>query len=355
MSRVLLVGIEPHGLRYTSDWTKWFSDALGELYDVAVIGPTTRWPSTVPPKGDARTFLDPLFTHEFKAVQVEALTAQIRGGFGRAPDDLIFWLDAWHPGVMHVAYMRDALGLTFKMAGIWHAGSYDRHDFLNRRGMREWALDFEAAVSMALDLNVFGTNYHHDMFMDAMRAKDMPQAVVHPYPVHVRRPPHMPDVDPAAPRLGSQRELRIVWPHRPAPEKQYAWFKQLKRDLDLSHPEWEVVSTAEQCSTRASYLETLITSEIIISTSLQENFGIAPIEGVQLGCVPLLPRGLCYGETLPRARTYAGYSDLLFNLGHLMGHLPEARGGEWSLSRDDAERFRGAHYSLVAKIYEVLG
>ena len=43
----------------------------------------------------------------------------------------------------------------------------------------------------------------------------------------------------------------------------------------------------------------LARGDIVISTSLQENFGISVIEAIRLGCFPLLPNRLSYPELLP--------------------------------------------------------
>ena len=63
---------------------------------------------------------------------------------------------------------------------------------------------------------------------------------------------------------------------------------------------------------------------IVISTALQENFGLAVVEAIHCGCLPLLPRRLSYPEIIP-ARfhdlcLYADPSDLTARLTHLLDH-----------------------------------
>jgi glycosyltransferase involved in cell wall biosynthesis len=52
---------------------------------------------------------------------------------------------------------------------------------------------------------------------------------------------------------------------------------------------------------RADYVQWLRRGHIVISTALQENFGIAVVEAVRLGCIPLLPARLSYPEIIPAA------------------------------------------------------
>ncbi|MBU0994332.1 MAG: DUF3524 domain-containing protein [Proteobacteria bacterium] len=48
------------------------------------------------------------------------------------------------------------------------------------------------------------------------------------------------------------------------------------------------------------YIEWLKKGDIVISTALQENFGMAVVEAIRYGCLPLLPKRLSYPEILPR-------------------------------------------------------
>jgi len=52
---------------------------------------------------------------------------------------------------------------------------------------------------------------------------------------------------------------------------------------------------------RKDYIGWLKKGDIVISTALQENFGIAVVEAIRYGCLPLLPDRLSYPEILPAA------------------------------------------------------
>ena len=73
---------------------------------------------------------------------------------------------------------------------------------------------------------------------------------------------------------------------------------------------------------REQYLKWLQQGSIIISTAEQENFGIAVIEAVRYGCLPLLPDRLAYPEIIPQdfhSRVlYRSQADLVQKLSHLI-------------------------------------
>ena len=50
---------------------------------------------------------------------------------------------------------------------------------------------------------------------------------------------------------------------------------------------------------RRNYYRLLSRGHIVISTAVQENFGLAAVEAIRCGCMPLLPRRLVYPEIIP--------------------------------------------------------
>ncbi len=53
------------------------------------------------------------------------------------------------------------------------------------------------------------------------------------------------------------------------------------------------------CDKKKDYFNWLSRSDIVISTSIQENFGISIVEAIRYGCIPLLPDRLSYPELIP--------------------------------------------------------
>ena len=78
---------------------------------------------------------------------------------------------------------------------------------------------------------------------------------------------------------------------------------------------------------REAYYQWLAGGSVVISTALQENFGIAVVEAVAHGCLPLLPDRLAYPELLPRRFhpefLYGSQDELETRLAHLLTHISE--------------------------------
>lgn len=88
---------------------------------------------------------------------------------------------------------------------------------------------------------------------------------------------------------------------------------------------------------RRSYTAWLHKGDIVVSTAIQENFGISILEAVRAGCFPLLPRRLSYPELLP-----GEYHDecLYANDNELTGALTE------TLRRISSEKYLHTRRSL---------
>lgn len=69
---------------------------------------------------------------------------------------------------------------------------------------------------------------------------------------------------------------------------------------------------------RQQYIEWLSQGSIVISTAQQENFGIAVVEAIRYGCIPLLPARLAYPEIIAARYhpdvLYHSYQDLVAKL-----------------------------------------
>ena len=96
---------------------------------------------------------------------------------------------------------------------------------------------------------------------------------------------------------------------------------------------------------RDAYLDGLRRGDVVVSTAIQENFGMSIVEAVASGCLPLLPRRLAYPEILPAEFhadcLYEDAGDLAFRLTALL------RGG----ARGDGAGRRRADLAAAMRTY----
>ena len=80
-------------------------------------------------------------------------------------------------------------------------------------------------------------------------------------------------------------------------------------------------------SDKAGYHHWLKQGAVVVSTARQENFGIAVVEAVRLGCLPLLPDRLSYPELIPAAMhplaIYHSPKELVRKLTHMLINAPQ--------------------------------
>ena len=278
--------------RYSAQWNIGFP---GE-YNRLGVRFTTVYPGGL--GGDAANtitrgqFLDVVRTNEFKSLQM----AQMMWYFDRAnvqDNDVIFLHDLWNPCLEMLFYVRNGLGINFKIAGMLHAGTYDPHDFLTQRGMAQWAAPIEAAWLSEVDLVFVATQYHRDLLLSS-RAVPADHIVVSGFPLFQR--PHV--IPP------SDKENIVVFPHRLAPEKGIDVFDELKTALWARLPGWKFVRTKDACKNKKEYYDLLWRSKVAVSCALQETWGIAQQEALFHRCIPVVPYRLSYKELYPRLYQY---------------------------------------------------
>jgi glycosyltransferase involved in cell wall biosynthesis len=95
---------------------------------------------------------------------------------------------------------------------------------------------------------------------------------------------------------------------------------------------------------RPEYEQLLLRSDVVVSTAIQEFFGIAVVEAMAAGAVPLLPNRLSYPELLPeRFREAALYDgDLLPRLRAVLTDIDAAKTAVAGL-RDEMARYDWKH------------
>lgn len=289
MSKLYIVDLEPIETRYTGEWKTHLPSLLrSQGFDVVVIDGSSTTSQTTS-KG---AFLNFGATNIYKAQQIEKLGQLFSNGAVEQGSQFIF-TDAWHTGILNLKYMASLLEVEIKIHALWHAGSYDPHDFLGRLiGSEHWVRHTEKSFFYAVDYNYFATEFHINMFcqnlfnttaekLDRRLGKIIRSGWCMEY---------MPTL--LAPYKTQTKKNLLLFPHRVAPEKQVEIFLDLQKSL----PEYEFIVCQDKTLTKHEYHTLLSQAKIIFSANKQETLGISWYEGVLVNAIPFLPDRLSYSE-----------------------------------------------------------
>jgi hypothetical protein len=282
---VFIVDIEAVDTRYTKQWKEYLPKQLRHATneDVVVISGGETPQATTP-----GAFLNFGGTNVYKSKQLEQIGEMFCKG--EVEDgDYFLYTDAWNPTVIQLRYMAELLGVDIRVGGLWHAGSYDPHDFLGRLiGDKPWVRHAEMSMYECYDDNFYATDFHIDLFTDTMMDNydvDMDKAIKVGWPMEYLK-------DSLTSYKGMQKRDLILFPHRVAPEKQVEIFRDLKERL----PQYEFVVCQEQELTKNEYHNLLGEAKLVFSANLQETLGISWYEGALVNAIPMVPDRLSYSE-----------------------------------------------------------
>jgi hypothetical protein len=331
--KIFLFPIEPIQMRYSADWYRWWPAELKRLRHTVLVVDGDRLP-VVNAGIERGEFLDAYDTHYYKATQLARFAAMLASGAVKH-GDVVLLLDGWNPAVEQLGYMRAVGGVRFSIAGLMHAGTWDRWDHLTQVGMRPWAKHAERGWAQLYDRLFFATQFHASMFLKGVDAGLDEDALcekirVTGFPLYAKEL-----ADYRQP--WEAREQLVVFPHRLAPEKEPEGFDRIRQEYERRYPEnashvhW--LRTKDVCRVKHSYLSTLGQARVVVSTALQETWGIAMLEGVACGAWPVAPDRLSYRETLAnfnRWRTWEEAADLVHYALTSEPASPELHGfGRW--------------------------
>jgi len=293
---IYIVDIEAVDTRYTKQWKDYVPTLLKRSTgkEVKVISGGETPQATTP-----GAFLNFGGTNVYKSKQLEQIgemfcKGEIKDG------DYFLYTDAWNPTVIQLRYMAELLGVDIRIGGLWHAGSYDPHDFLGRLiGSAPWVRHAEKSMFHVYDHNFFATDFHIKMFVETLWEDDpylyeWTQEVLEGEDERFKRvgwPMEYLD-DTLTVYKGMEKKNTVLFPHRIAPEKQVEIFRDLKEAL----PEYDFIICQERELTKNEYHNLLGEAKMVFSANLQETLGISWYEGALVGALPLVPDRLSYSE-----------------------------------------------------------
>jgi hypothetical protein len=290
-----IVDIEAVDTRYTKQWKDYLPRQLQRATNenVVVISGGETPQATTP-----GAFLNFGGTNVYKSKQLEQIGEMFCKGEVN-DGDYFLYTDAWNPTVIQLKYMAELLGVDIRVGGLWHAGSYDPHDFLGRLiGDKPWVRHAERSMYECFDDNFYATDFHIDMFCDTILDKEnndhwtTQEALDFDDKVHRVGWPMEYLKGSLDSYKGMEKRDLILFPHRVAPEKQVDIF----RDLQTRLPQYEFVVCQERELTKNEYHNLLGEAKIVFSANLQETLGISWYEGALVDAIPMVPDRLSYSE-----------------------------------------------------------
>lgn len=302
--KIFYIPIEPYETRYTADWIRQFErefDKCGLCYET-ILGET--FSNTVTSGG----VLDVCGTHLYKFSQLQKLMIKLNENEVH-DGDILFFADLWFPGVESLFYVRNMLNIKFKIEGIFHAGTYDSHDFTYRNNMRSWGKWLEASWFSEIDKIFVATDFHKQLLLKGSiiipRLADKIFVTGLPFYGNELRNKYL-----------NKKEDIIVFPHRLDEEKHPELFDLFIDKLAQKGFNFKAIRTIEETSSRQEYFSILGKSKIMLSFADQETFGYSTLESMALDNIVIVPNKLSYVETVPVSYRYDTLDeafDLLIN------------------------------------------
>lgn len=274
--KIWTLPLEPIEQRYTKQWRQQFEDVFKqqnvdhEFIDGDLVESTLK----------GKFFLDPIQTNIWKFSQLEKLLKSIDKVEN---DDVIFLFDGWFPGVEAIKYTLTFLNKETKIMSYFHAGTYDEYDLTNQFGMEQWGKDLENSWFELYDKILVATEFHKSMIC-SKRDVDENKIKVIGFPLDIERLMNQYNTP--------TKQNLIAFTGRKSVEKGY------DDVLELQRQGFPIVVTLDETKTKDEYYRLLAKSKYVISTSQQETFGIGIVEGMALGCIPIVPKRLSYIETV---------------------------------------------------------
>ncbi len=291
--------------------------------------------------GSHRVFIDGLIQHSRHKISLFKLSdklwrwrmkvsaTEIIQNVGNLGEfDLIFLTS-----LCNVAELKALVGPTCPPVVLYvheNQHTYPRNTKQKRDFQIEW-IDFMNTVTA--DFVIYNSKFHRNSYHQAL------ESFIHEIPhtalsadYWIKRAqdrsitlyPGTNTPDNIAKRSSTNNVPRIIWNHRWEYDKQPILFlKTLIRCMHVGY-DFEVILLGESPSnpsnkyknlinqlserifhygyveSREEYFSLLVSGDIVVSTAIQENFGLSIVEAIQCGSFPLLPNRLSYPELIPK-------------------------------------------------------
>lgn len=296
MNKIIYVPLEILEYRYT----KMMDDLLVSAFNRADMTFVRIYGEELTTTIESGSFLDACGSNYFKFSQLQEIMRMFRNGEINN-GDVFFFSDLWFPGIEAIKYTALFKKLDVRIVGVMHAGSWTDTDWLNY--IEPWAKYVEQGWFRMFDKVFVGSEWHKYQIFEKARCVEQGKVIVTGVAWDTS---YVLDMLESPISNVQDRAKIVVFPHRLTDEKQLGAFNLLKKRL-----EGKAVFIATQAfdRTKYQYYSMLAHARVMVSFSLQENFGYSTCEAITLGCVPVVPNRLSYVEYVPKEYRYDTFDE----------------------------------------------
>ncbi len=312
---LVYVPIEPLKERYTESWYNNFPP----LFEAAGFNVTIVDGTPLEQEVKVGTFLDINSTTHYKWSQLQKISQMFHKGM-IAPGTVFFFGDLEFWGIEGVRLLADMNNVDVKLAAFLHAGSYTREDAFEIA--EPYQRFTEVGWLAAMDKVFVGSRYHYNVFLE--RRVFPLDGLYLGNRIHVTKNPLFLSDYEGYNTLGvkNAKKKKMLLTNRFDPEKRPQQTLQLFQDLKVEFPDWEFVVTTGRSVLRgdpkhvayarmledsgvitikanlskAEYHKELADAAVVVTHSIEENYGYCIAEALLYGCVPLMRNGLSHVE-----------------------------------------------------------
>lgn len=316
-NQLILVPLEPLAERYTESWYRNLPPLFSFYgFDVTIVDGVT-----LEDEVKVGTFLDINSTTHYKFTQLQQISKMFHSG--QVKDGCVFFFsDTEFWGLESVRLLAQMNKVKIYITSFCHAASYTREDAFSIAA--PYQRYTEVGWFSCCDLIFVGSNYHKQQIIKErlrpLGAKHLESRIV------VSKNPLFLDDYPAVGYLNalSSKQKRVLLTNRFDVEKRPNETLEVFSNLKLLYPDWEFIVTTGRSSfrgtedikfardleaqgvitikanlTKAQYHKELAMAAIVVTHSIEENYGMCIAEALLHKCHVVARRGLSHDEFLP--------------------------------------------------------
>jgi len=312
-----LLPLEPFPSRYTQQWYDNFPKAF-ELYgyDVKVIDG-----EPLSNKIDVGSWLPMNSTVHYKTTQLAKVALLFQEGLV-VDGDIFFIYDLEFWGVDAIKMMCQINKVDAKIFGFMHAASYTKEDLMEQ--LAPWQKYTELGWISLCDKVFVGSQYHKDAILERRiqpLADKADQEALYDKIIPTGNPVFKDEYH----KIDVVKKNQVILPNRFDFEKRPNISLDIAYTMKKKHPDWNFVVTTSNDTMKSNkqwlldklrgmqadgiievreglskydYHHAMAESKIMLTNSIEENFGYCLVEAMVYNTYPLAPKGLSHSELL---------------------------------------------------------